>query len=49
MKTRFYLRKSTNSYSINFEFRNSLGNIRLRISTGYSVSNLKEWDSKKNE
>lgn len=47
MKTRFYLRKSTNSYSINFEFRNSIGNIRLRISTGYSVSNLKEWDSKK--
>lgn len=47
MKTRFYLRKSKNSYSINFEFRNSLGNIRLRISTGYSIYNLKEWDSKK--
>jgi integrase len=47
MKIRFYLRKSTKSYSINFEFRNSLGNIRLRTSTGYSIYNLKEWDNKK--
>ncbi|PKP14716.1 MAG: hypothetical protein CVU07_13440, partial [Bacteroidetes bacterium HGW-Bacteroidetes-23] len=47
MKIRFYLRKSTNSYSIIFEFRNSNDNIRLRTSTGFSVKNSKEWDSKK--
>ena len=47
MKTRFYLRKSTKTYSINFEFRNSKGNIRLRTSTGYSLLNSKDWDNKK--
>jgi hypothetical protein len=47
MKIRFYLRKSTKSYSINFEYRNSNGNIRLRTSTGFTILNLKEWDSKK--
>jgi hypothetical protein len=47
MKTRFYLRKSTNSYSIIFECRNSNDNIRLRTSTGFSVKNSKEWDTKK--
>lgn len=47
MKIRFYLRKSTKNYSINFEFRSSNGNIRLRTSTGFIVQNSKQWDSKK--
>ena len=47
MKTRFYLRKGTKSYSINFEYRNSNGNIRLRTSTGFTILNPKEWDTKK--
>lgn len=47
MKIRFYLRKSTNTYSINFEFRNSKGNIRLRTSTGFTIKKSKDWDSKK--
>ncbi|WP_162126060.1 tyrosine-type recombinase/integrase [Flavobacterium phycosphaerae] len=47
MKTRFYLRKGTKSYSINFEYRNSYGNIRLRTSTGFTILNPKEWDAKK--
>lgn len=47
MKTRFYLRKGTKSYSINFEYRNSNGNIRLRNSTGFTILNPKEWDAKK--
>lgn len=47
MKTRFYLRKNTQSYSINFEYRNSNGNIRLRTSTGFTILNFKEWDKKK--
>lgn len=47
MKIRFYLRKSTKNYSINFEFRSSNGNIRLRTSTGFIVQNSKQWDAKK--
>lgn len=47
MKIRFYLRKSTKKYSINFEYRNSNGSIRLRTSTGYMIQNSKEWDSRK--
>lgn len=47
MKIRFYLRKSTKNYSINFEFRSSNGNIRLRTSTGFIVQNSKQWDTKK--
>lgn len=47
MKSRFYLRKSTKSFSINFECRNSSNNIRMRISTGYSILNSKDWDNKK--
>lgn len=47
MKVRFYLRKSTNTHSINFEFRNSSGTIRLRTSTGYNLKNPKEWDARK--
>jgi integrase len=47
MKIRFYLRKSTKNYSINFEFRSSNGNIRLRTSTGFIVQDPKQWDSKK--
>ncbi len=47
MKIRLYLRKSTKSYSINFECRNSSGSIRMRTSTGYTILNSKEWDSKK--
>ena len=47
MKIRLYLRKSTKNYSINFEFRSSNGNIRLRTSTGFIVQDLKQWDSKK--
>ena len=47
MKTRFYLRKSTKNYSINFEYRDSHENIRLRTSTGHIILNPKEWDTKK--
>ena len=47
MKIRFYLRKSTKNYSINFEFRSSNGNIRLRTSSGFIVQDSKQWDSKK--
>ena len=47
MKIRFSLRKSTKKYSINFEYRNSNGSIRLRTSTGYMIQNSKEWDSRK--
>jgi integrase len=47
MKTRFYLRKGTKSYSINFEYRNSNPNIRLRTSTGFTILNPKEWDAKR--
>ncbi len=47
MKTRFYLRKGTKSNSINFEYRNANGNIRLRTSTGFTILNPKEWDGKK--
>lgn len=47
MKTRFYLRKSTKSYSINFECRDAIGNIRLRTSTGHIILNSKDWDEKK--
>lgn len=47
MKTRFYLRRSIKSYSINFEYRNANGNIRLRTSTGFTILNPKEWDTKK--
>ncbi|MFN3968482.1 tyrosine-type recombinase/integrase [Flavobacterium sp.] len=49
MKTRFYLRKSTKSYSINFEYRDAYLNIRLRTSTGYSILNSKSWDDKKEQ
>lgn len=47
MKVRFYLRKSTNTYTINFEFRNSNDKIRLRTSTGFTIKNTKDWDKKK--
>jgi integrase len=47
MKIRFYLRKSTKKYSINFEYRSSNGSIRYRTSTGYMIQNSKEWDNKK--
>jgi site-specific recombinase XerD len=47
MKTRFYLRKSTKSYSINFECRDAVGNIRLRTSTGYIILNSRDWDETK--
>lgn len=47
MKTRFYLRKGSKSYSINFEYRNTIGNIRLRTSTGFTILNPKEWDTKR--
>ena len=47
MKTRFYLRKSTKSISINFECRNSITNIRCRTSTGFTLLNFKDWDEKK--
>ncbi len=46
MKIRFYLRKITQTYCIYFEFRNSAGTIRLRTSTGFFISNKKDWDSK---
>lgn len=49
MKTRFYLRKSTKNYLINFEYRDSYSNIRLRTSTGYSILNPKSWDNKKEQ
>ncbi len=47
MKTRFYLRKSTKSFSINFECRNCNGSIRLRTSTGFAILRSKDWDTKK--
>lgn len=47
MKTRFYLRKSTKSFSINFECRNSHESIRLRTSTGFAILSPKDWDAKK--
>jgi len=47
MKIRFYLRKSAKNYSINFEYRSSSENVRLRTSTGYIIQNNNQWDCKK--
>ncbi|MCF6180495.1 tyrosine-type recombinase/integrase [Lutibacter sp.] len=42
MKTKFYLRKSSKKTTIYFEFRNGTKN-KLRVSTGFSINNEKEW------
>lgn len=42
MKTKFYLRKNSKGFSINFEIRTK--DEKLRISTGFILKNEKEWD-----
>ena len=44
MKTKFYLRKSSEKSIINFEFRSGT-KIKFRPSTGFKINNEKDWDS----
>ena len=46
MKTKFYLRKSSEKSIINFEFRSGT-KIKFRPSTGFKINNEKDWDSVK--
>lgn len=45
MKTKFYLRKNSKGFSINFEIKTV--EEKLRISTGYIIKNEKDWDLKR--